>query len=199
MKVIMYTPWPNDSFGGLAKQYVAAAQNRTDHKPGRNKTYFFRNAIQGSLHDLVPTDRLYIMGHGVEDLTAIAADSDVQWSENLRGLGYSSYRGPKYTQAILKPNELIAKLTEAALPTDFVDVRLWVCKGGDRQFTDFGWEFTAKLRETWKAAIVVAYKGYLTLGPQSGRKRGAMVKTDESIAAKNFRMVINNDQFFHLY
>ena len=199
MKVIMYSPWPNDSFGGLAKQYVAAAQNRTDHKPGRNKAYFYRNATPGSLHDLVPADRLYIMGHGVEDLTAIAADSDVQWSENLRGLGYSSYKGPKYTQAILKPDELIAKLTNAALPHDFVDFRLWVCKGGDRDFTDFGWEFTGKLRKTWKAAIVVAFNGYLTLGPQSGRKWGAMVKTDQSTAAKNFRMVINNDQFFHLY
>lgn len=195
MKVIMYSPWPNESFGGLAKQYVAAAQNR-DHKPGKNKTYFFRTAVQGSLKDLVPEDRLYIMGHGVDSLKAISADADVAWSETFRGSGYSSYRGKLYTWVVLKPDELIAKLREAALPTTFVDFRLWVCKGGDREFSDFGWDFTSKLRETWKSATVVAYTGYLTLGPQTGRKWGAKVKTDESTAAKNFRMVITDDKFF---
>ena len=175
-----------------------AAQNRTDHKPGKEKAYFFRTAVAGSLKDLVPTDRLYIMGHGVDSLTAISADTDVVWSENFRGLGYSSYRGPKYAQVILKPDELIAKLTEAALPTTFLDFRLWVCKGGDPEFTEFGLEFTKKLREIWKEAIVVAFTGYMTLGPKTGRKWGDMVKgaKDSDNYAKKFRIVINEDQFF---
>ncbi len=196
MKVIMYCPWPNRSFVDHALEYIAGASNR-QHK--KEKQYYVREHGPKVLNDLQPTDRLYILGHGVDSGGCIQADTDTPWNPNYAALGYSAYNGPKVKTTILKPAELVTKLTQAGLPQEVTDIRLWVCKGGDKSFDDFGWTFTALLLKINKGAIVTAYKGFMLLPRKTGKKTGQLSMEGESSAAKNFRMVVNNDEFFRLY
>src|SRR6478609_1355215 len=130
MRVVMYSPWPNKSFIAQLQQYASAAQDR-DHKQA-GKTYIVRSRDDG-LRDLDIGDRLYIVGHGIEWEELIKADVDTPWLDSYEAAGYKPHG--KYPAPALDPAGVIKWLDTAGLPPGLSDIRLWVCKGGDVDFT----------------------------------------------------------------
>jgi hypothetical protein len=188
MRVVMYSPWPNRSFVAQLEQYAVAAQQR-DHK--REKTYVVR-ARDDVLNDLDIGDRLYICGHGIEFADRIKADGDTPWLESYSAGGYTPHGA--LSVPALDPAGVISWLNVAGLPTGVSDIRLWVCKGGDTDFTRFGLEFTNLIRKRIKSARVTAYKGYMLL---TDRKRGQMDRNAfESQPAKEHKELMNTHPIF---
>jgi len=231
--VVMFSPWPDKSFHDQAAQYVTGAMTRNGmyektkepkwsakharfmhqevyqgkaHKNPGQKTYHLRELSAGqNLEDLGEHDRLYIMGHGVEDdqqLKFPLIKGDYPLDIRNAPKGYYLYAPPfsKAYYPALIPEQLIEKLKEAKLPKHVRDIRLWVCNSGSLVFSTFAWEFTGLIRKTNKAAIVTAYSGFMNL-TRIGHKTGDHVENNagEGKAASKFRVIINNDQAFRNY
>ena len=172
-KVVMYLPWKDGSFLSQAQAYVLGAAARA-HK--MEKSYFVRNRGQ-MLNDLQPGDRLYILGHG-----------------HVKGM-----RNDKLPETIMSFEELVDVLKKESVPTDFDDIRLWVCQAGDWEMGDFAWDFTKKIRETHKNATVTAYTGLMTLahtGKKLGTKYEDRKKTIEGSKAREFKVTVNETDRF---
>jgi len=196
MKVVMYSPWPNQSFVSDATNYVNGA-NRREHKPGKQKVYSAR-ARGARLQDLTVEDRLYVLGHGIDSMELIMADVDTPWKAEYEALGFQLYRNKQMVECTaLKPKGLFDQLVAEGLPETFNDIRLWVCKAGDASFTRFGLEFTARMLKRNVGAQVTAYKGFMVFRPNSGRKRGQLDKSAlESDPASVHKTLLNRDPTF---
>jgi len=194
----MYSPWPDGSFLDDAEQYVAAAQKNT-HKS--QKVYHLRSSKDGvgALADLVHGDRLYIMGHGIPFIDD-KIKGDYMW-KGPEQQGYSTYNvdnkeGDKFCYPALTPLQLLDKLSDHAILNIFAvtDIRLWVCKSGDKGVTTFAWDFTKLITQINPKVIVTAYSGFMLLRTRTGKKRGDVDRKDpnaESKPAKDFKVVIN--------
>lgn len=203
-KVVMYSPWPDESFLDDAEQYVTAAQNRSGRVDDRGrslgkphkaqnagKRYHLRKAGSG-LDDLQPGDRLYIMGHGIQFEDPAMIKGDFAWNGPVQA-GYSSHEAKGIRYPALTPTQLLDKLTDEGLRLFLVtDVRLWVCRSGDKGDTTFAWEFTDLITNLNPKVIVTAYRGFMLFRKYSGEKRGNEQRNnDESKPAKDFKVVIN--------
>ena len=227
-KVVMFSPWPDDSFHHQASQYITGAQNRDGsykthsrwsakneryeevskfqgkkHKAPGTKTYFHRELSTGeNLADLTENDRLYIMGHGIEDAKQpfpLIRGDVMEFPKTASG--YFPYPAPLSNgfYPALTPEQLIEKLKEARLPEHVRDIRLWVCKSGDILFSTFAWEFTGAIKRRNKTATVTAYKGLMNL-TSIGEKKGDYEKnTGEGSKASKFRIEIDNTEAFRNY
>jgi hypothetical protein len=137
------------------------------------------------------------VGHGIEWDELIEADVDTPWRESCEAQDYKSFGknpGPALGRA-----SVIKWLDVAGLATGLSDIRVWVCKGGDVDFTRFALEFTGLIRQRNKSALVTAYKGYRLLLPRSGRKKEQMNKDAiESQPAKEHKLLINKHPTFVL-
>jgi hypothetical protein len=212
-RVVIFSPWPLNSLGYQALKYAAGANKRSHKVANQNKTYLVRGD-QGldPLGDLTPTDRLYILGHGVPGIPhglstpAIRGDDDLTWDKvqaldaRVRGR-YVAVPEPHVLADVppekmhcgLTPRGLVNTLLRCGLDDNFVDVRLYNCRLGDGNFSNFGVQFTELLRKDFKSAKVTAYTCYLDYWggvEHSGRKMGTMDENADSQAAHNFKVEI---------
>jgi hypothetical protein len=191
MKVILYSPWPDMSFEHLATQYAKAATARP-HKT--QKTYEFRRYRLDGADALNPqTDRIYVLGHGLQGINLIRNDglNTMPAPHIAKAYTIKTANNGATTFPALSPSQLISQLATAGLSRAFVDIRLWVCKGGNLTFTDFGHDFANQVRGSFPLARVTMYTGVLTMGVQTGKKFTAPEEDWESEPARTSRLVIN--------